>query len=594
MGGHYYPGKDKKRKNMQRRTLWHKIFCSSSWRKAASTMMIIYILFWHALVPMTEWLLQMGKSMSRTSGPKNPIGDWLQFDTSLLVPSLAEERSAVIHAASERARLQFGHEKRHEKRLQLLEAITPSWFHRNDANFGDKTSADEPVNRDMALGQHEIEDHSHITEKRVEQGGAESKTKEEAKRKNREPKPKKEIRQPVEKKPESEHKKAVQENTFEKQKEASLTNAGRTRSLAVTGNDRPLLTLQTMDSVGTNYSSCPSQISEEEWKTTLVTQFSIHRLWILKETCTRWKSPIVAVVFVPSDMTLGQRNTFGSFSAVACPHLQLIQYIGTPEESKTDHYPVNRLRNIGLDAVNTSHIMVADVDFVPSKDLDETIQVSLKQLHSYAPGEGENHHAVIVPAFERKPPTPCESESQCAQYLQTDSSFIPHTFEELGKCVGSKDCIVFQSDNNWEGHHSTNSGDWLQKKWYEDEEKKHLKQLECFDSMRYEPYVVIRWCPSSSSKPVAPHYDERFYGYGKNKIELISHLRFMGYRFSILPEGFIVHNPHPESQVKETWKDREGSDLHATMDKLYPKFLKELDSKYKQLSDSIVKPCKKR
>jgi hypothetical protein len=581
--------------------------------------MVIYILFWHALVPMTEWVLQIGQTVSRTS--KNPIGDWLQFDASLVVPSLADERSAVIHSASERARLQYGPEKRHENRLQLLEAIAPAWFHRNDANFGEKTSADEPVNRDKALTQHEIEDHSHITDKKVEQGGPESKTKKEG-----EQKPKKEMQQPVEKKsgkkptgeavsssssgeveqggadsktkempkkkkgeqkPESEH--------IEKKKEASLTNnTGRTRSLTVTGNDRPLLTLQTMDSVGTNYSSCPSQISEQEWKITLVTQFSIDRLWILKETCTRWKDPIVAVVLMPSDMTPGQRSAWESFSSVTCPQLQLIQYIGTEEESKTDHYPVNRLRNIGLDAVNTSHILVADVDFVPSKRLDKTIRLSLKQLHSYVPEEAENHQAVIVPAFERKPPTPCESESQCAQYLQAGSSFIPHTFEELGKCVGSKDCIVFQSDNNWEGHHSTNSEDWLQKKWYEDEEQKHLKQLECFHSMRYEPYVVIRWCPSSSSKPVAPHYDERFYGYGKNKIELISHLRSMGYQFSILPEGFIVHNPHPESPVKETWNDREGSELHATMDKLYPKFLKELYSKYKQFSDSIVKPCEKK
>jgi hypothetical protein len=532
---------------------------------------------------MTEWLLQMGKAMSTTSGPKNPMGDWLQFDVSLVVPSLVEERSAVIHSASERARLQFGHEKRHKMRLQLLEAIVPTWFHRNDANLkitGESKSADG-------------DDQSHINDKKVEQGRPESKTKEKAKKEKGKQQQKKGIRQPVKKKPESESSKAVQANVIEKKKEASLTNTGRTRSLAVTGNDRPLLTLQTMDSVGTDYSSCPSQIPEQEWKTTLVIQSSIDRLWILNETCTRWKDPIVAVAFVPSDMTPGQRNTWESFSAVTCPHLQLIQYNGTAEESKLDHYPVNRLRNIGLDAVNTSHILVADVDFVPSKDLDDTIRVSLKQLHSYVPEETENHQAFIVPAFERKPPTPCESGSQCAQYLQTDSSFIPHTFEELEKCVGSKDCIVFQSVNNWEGHYSTNSEDWLQKKWYQDEEQKHFKQLECFQSLRYEPYVVIRWCPSSSSKPVAPHYDERFYGYGKNKIELISHLRFMGYQFSILPGGFVVHNPHPESQVKERWL-REGSDLHTTMDKLYPQFLKELDSKYKPSYDSIIKPCKKK
>jgi hypothetical protein len=92
---------------------------------------------------------------------------------------------------------------------------------------------------------------------------------------------------------------------------------------------------------------------------------------------------------------------------------------------------------------------------------------------------------------------------------------------------------------------------------------------------------------------VAPYYDERFHGYGKNKIELVSHLRKSGYHFAILPEGFIVHNPHPESTVKETWNDRDGSDLHSSMDQLYSSYLKELDAKYKDIHNSTVKLCKR-
>jgi len=143
---------------------------------------------------------------------------------------------------------------------------------------------------------------------------------------------------------------------------------------------------------------------------------------------------------------------------------------------------------------------------------------------------------------------------------------------------------------------------------------------------------VLRWCPSNSNGargdgtgskkegndgitgnrdgegggggiwPVAPYYDERFYGYGKNKIQYVSHLRLMGYRFAVLPRGFIVHNPHVDSNAKREWTDNaQDSDLHRRMDELYGQFLRELvdrylrgggeDGKEKAAAESIVQPC---
>ena len=49
-----------------------------------------------------------------------------------------------------------------------------------------------------------------------------------------------------------------------------------------------------------------------------------------------------------------------------------------------------------------------------------------------------------------------------------------------------------------------------------------MRPIECFRSNRYEPYVVV-------SMAQMPLYDERFAGYGKNKIQHVSHLRRMGY-----------------------------------------------------------------
>ena len=52
------------------------------------------------------------------------------------------------------------------------------------------------------------------------------------------------------------------------------------------------------------------------------------------------------------------------------------------------------------------------------------------------------------------------------------------------------------------------------------------------------------------------------------------------YEFRVLPKGFIVHNPHPESKTKRTWNDTMNSTLHSAMDKLYVKYMKELYNMY--------------
>jgi len=108
-----------------------------------------------------------------------------------------------------------------------------------------------------------------------------------------------------------------------------------------------------------------------------------------------------------------------------------------------------------------------------------------------------------------------------------------------------------------------------------------------------EPYVVMPWCPPSSSetpRPITPYYDERFYGYGKNKIQHISHMRFRGFQFSVLPQSFVVHHPHPESSVKQVWNNQKENTLHGKMDKLYRKYIAELENEYADVA-GVVPQC---
>lgn len=258
-----------------------------------------------------------------------------------------------------------------------------------------------------------------------------------------------------------------------------------------------------------------------------------------------------------------------------CPNTQWIPYHLTQSSSE---YPVNLLRNLALEAVSTSHVLVVDADFVPSAGLDEAIVQSIASL--------EQRQALVVPAFERI--MECSSHDDCLQHLQNNRSFIPHTMEELDSCMQTNDCRVFQSDNNPDGHSSTRSEEWLHERRKQNDMA--LYPIECFDSLRYEPYLVLPWC----SNDAAPYYDERFHGYGKNKIQHVQHVRFLGYLFAVLPpQGFLVHAPHPDSAVKEQWNDVKASALHREMDRLYREFLRELvDESRERLEEHlIVGPC---
>jgi hypothetical protein len=548
-----------------------------------------YIGVWYVLVPLSSLLFYYGKVLSGWDpglggGPQamRLSGDWLLREGDLKIPSLQEEQRVALKMEVERDRI-YHHVDHHggsqqdmnghETRMKILEEIAPDWFHRNNP----KLKIKEPTTTTGAI-----------------EGTQDSKHK------------------------------------FKKEDEVEVDRPWDT--IPAEPPDRQLRTLQTMHLM-TNHTSCPADLSASNVQITLVVQASLNRVWVLDETCARWKDPIVLVV-VLTDEESHHEDTATSLMGWKdkCPQLKLIKHTMQPGEDSPELYPVNHLRNIGLDAVDTSHVLVIDVDFVPSAFLDKTIHATLQERSSLRENKNKAQHrqgldldldhymwpeekeALVVPAFERLLESPCTSDADCMHHLRQNSSFVPHTFEALKECVAGKDCIVFQSNVNWEGHHSTRSETWLAGEWYDDNlavktdvgtntTLRSIKTVKCFDSFRYEPYVVLRWCPvarnrlsvsgTTEHKPerVAPYYDERFHGYGKNKIQHIAHLRMLGYQFAILPEGFVTHNPHRESKAKETWNNVKGSELHAEMDKLYPKFLKELLVMYRDTKEHIVELC---
>jgi Glycosyl-transferase for dystroglycan len=600
LGGMYVPGKDKKRRVVPSRRrhnrvyrfrmtaeivdLWQRLWYTSPVVAILVGLLLVYvILFWFLIPILSNVVVFYHEAGYVQLHPRHRGIDWLLTDTALLdsLPSAKEERALAERFAMERERVR---KQEGESLLEVLEALVPGWYHRNDPR---KTIAIDAEGRD-----------------------AKDKSKNEK---------------------ESAEKKEDVLTIAEVVRK--LTDPEPTKANVDHDTHRRLLrTLQTMDMLSNN-SHCPANLRDTDVETTLVVQSTWNRVWILDETCARWKAPIVAVVAVNAEENQDVTQNLAGWKD-KCPQLNLIVYhLDEETEGTPEQYPVNALRNTALDAVQTSHILVVDVDFVPSELLHETIRTVLLEQSTPRTSNGTTNaamnekEAVVVPAFQRVLIPPCTTERDCRRHLRMDSSFIPHKFDDLKRCYDAKDCIVFQNDVNWPGHSSTRSHEWLDRKWHEESnenESKRIRRITCFDSLRYEPYVVIRWCPTASQaaaqkkvrqldydnasstqnnhssdleafvQPIAPYYDERFHGYGKNKIEHVAHLRLMGYKFSVLPEGFIVHNPHVESAVKETWNNVKQSKLHEEMDVLYRNFLHELVNKYyHQFGADVVDQCSK-
>ncbi|GMI58380.1 hypothetical protein ScalyP_jg6207 [Parmales sp. scaly parma] len=307
----------------------------------------------------------------------------------------------------------------------------------------------------------------------------------------------------------------------------------------------------------------------------------MNRFWILAESCNRWGTNndfVLVIYYTQNEFSELQSQLPGLTKA--CPKVSVVPFC--EDRTDKDHfleYPVNTLRNVGIDHLQTSHYLMVDVDFLPSHYLHEVI------IHSRSKLAEDDKQLLIVPAFQRqggggeteleKSSSVCTDAESCKEKLN-EKDFIPYGYKSLVGCLHSRKCIPFQYDNNPLGHSTTDSEHWVAR------DSDGNTEVKCFDNNRYEPYMVVRHCPGFT-----PYYDERFYGYGKNKIEMVAHLRHLDYKFNILNKAFIIHFPHPESKSKNEWLQNGGnggngsgggggSKMHEEMDKLYGKFVRDL------------------
>lgn len=207
-----------------------------------------------------------------------------------------------------------------------------------------------------------------------------------------------------------------------------------------------------------------------------------------------------------------------------CVRVELYEVIDDQPPPLRSLYPINALRNAALAMAHSELVLCLDVDFLPCAGLFARLEGSGGALRRQCT---EERTLLVVPAFES-----CAATCDAARLAREGK-------DTLRAAVEAGEARVFASDGRCagdfpQGHRATDSERWLR--------SDGAYTVEHEDG--YEPFVI-------APRRLSPKYDERFCGFGRNKIvQLWEAARVLGFRFEVLPESFVVHVRHEASAAQ--------------------------------------------
>ena len=266
---------------------------------------------------------------------------------------------------------------------------------------------------------------------------------------------------------------------------------------------------------------------------TLIAQLSMDRLQMLEKIAKQWKG-YMSIAIYTMDYELEAIETF----IRQCPDLKSRKNIDFHIVFQAgEFYPVNYLRNVAMNFSHTPAVLISDADFLPMEGLAGRLKDWLLKEESVS---NSNNRAYIVPAFETlryRFSTP-EDKSQLIQMW--DDGLID-TFRHF----------------EWpRGHSATNYTFWR--------ESDSLYRVDW--DMDFEPYVLL-------PRKFTP-FDQRFVGFGWNKVSFIIELDAAGIELWVLPDVFMIHMPHSPSLDISHF--RENNVYRNCLLEMKQKFLKDL------------------
>lgn len=257
---------------------------------------------------------------------------------------------------------------------------------------------------------------------------------------------------------------------------------------------------------------------------TLVVHLSMDRTHLLPRLLRLWDGPLSLAIYL-GDAELEALHRL----LERLPNLKLRdELLVHAVFADGSHYPVNLLRNIGIEQATTRYILMMDADFVPSPQMHDRLKTVIgavedehkrKQLAIAAPDDGDPNAPkagktlFVVPAFES------------LQYSFT----MPESKAALEAAFRRGDIKQFRVDDWPQGHDPTDYERWFQA------------------SAPYTVRFATHYEPYFAAEQPLPAYDPRLVGFGWNKVAHIEALAALEYRFLVVPDVFLVHTVHAAS-----------------------------------------------
>lgn len=161
-------------------------------------------------------------------------------------------------------------------------------------------------------------------------------------------------------------------------------------------------------------------------------------------------------------------------------------------------YPVNLARNIARSRSTTKYELVADIELLPSPRLYDRLQRFLSVVEadgrSLAPTVGNGNEAFVIPVFEVE-----------------QGLAVPRTKAQLSKLVSEQWAVPFHSLRIAQCHRIPRLATWLRRPVND--------SISVFGTVSW---LRPCWEPVFVATAHTPAYDNRFIGYGKNKIQQAS------------------------------------------------------------------------
>ena len=277
-------------------------------------------------------------------------------------------------------------------------------------------------------------------------------------------------------------------------------------------------------------------VSEGNRDICLAVQLSSDRADLLSRILFRWKGPVSAAVLIKNSKkeTLQENGMIEAFSdrldASRSEKLKFsfLRYTGSHPSQRFQHYPVNKLRNMAIRGCTSKYVVTLDVDFLPSKNAYENIQRHLHLL------DGVGRNALVLPAFEVDADVLNKGihavDSVLTKPFLRDLYMVDARNEWRNTPKTLSKARPFQLMHYKDGHYATDNEKWMTAE----------APYTVAYKWGYEPYLVLK-------RPF-PLFDERFIGYGQNKVSYSYELAAAKFTFIVLPDVFVVH-VHADSSI---------------------------------------------